>query len=109
MLVLTERSLLKCAHQGMAVVGSTSQSFVRINGAKVAIGQDPSGKPVTVVPCPMTSPKPCTSTRRMQLGHSSLLFIEGTAVCLDSVFGITDFPAPYTKGPVGQDFVGTTS
>ena len=60
MLILTERSLLKCAHLGMAQVRQTSQSFVHIDGARVAIGQDPSGRPFDVVPCPMTSPKPCT-------------------------------------------------
>ena len=105
--LLTEISVLKCAHMGLATVGSVSQPFVHIAGAKVAVAQDPSGK--AVVACPMTSPKPCTTTRRMQTGHSQLVFINGKAACLSSVFGLTDYPAPYTLFDARQAFVETTS
>jgi hypothetical protein len=107
MLLLTELTQLKCAHMGLAIIGSVSQSFVHIAGAKVAVSQDPSGKAVAA--CPMTAPKPCTTTRRMQTGHSGLLFIQGKAVCLSSVFGLTDYPAPYTLFDAHQAFVETSS
>lgn len=107
MLLLTEISQLKCAHMGLAVVGDVSQSFVRIAGARVAVSQDPSGKPV--VACPMTAPKPCTTTRRMQTGHSQLVYVNGKPACLSSVFGLTDYPAPYTLFNANQAFVESSS
>lgn len=105
MRILTEKSILKCDHGGMVPVGRTRQSFVHIDGATVAVGDDPKGGPFVAPPCPMTSPKPCSQRMRFVNGNSRLVFIDGRPVCIDTLKGATDFPASYSVLTANQDFV----
>lgn len=90
---LTEDADLKCAHLGIVDVPPT-QTLVRIDGRRVLVATNPEGRPISG--CPNTGPtiKPCTATLRVTEGYSGLVRIEGAAVCLDSVTGLTDGTPP---------------
>lgn len=93
---LTEDALLVCPHETGFVAISTKQSLVRINGRRVLVATDPEGK--SIGGCPWAGPgmKPCTNTLKVTEGYSSLIRIDGRAVCLDTITGLTDGLPPGT-------------
>lgn len=107
--VLTEDAVLLCAHKLGKVHILPSQDIVTIMGRKVLVQPDPVGK--TIVGCPNygIGIKPCTSTLKVSKGYSSLLSINGIAVCLKPLKGLTDGTPPgvveYTVQFPGQTFV----
>lgn len=107
MRVLTEDAVLGCAHVGgKGTVETHAQSFVRIEGAHVLVGVDPSG--TSLSGCPVQPPlKLCTSSLVPAAGHSSFVSIGGTPICLDTITGPTDAvpPAIYVVKDPGQSLV----
>jgi len=92
---IIERSVVKCGHQGR-VVNVPSQRWVRVSGSPVLVENDPEGR--SIVACPNYGPtiKPCTTTLRVITGYSTWLRIDGRAVVLSHLDGITDGTVPGT-------------
>jgi hypothetical protein len=109
MKVLTEKSNLRCNHQAGVVDVIASQSLVTIDGRKVMVEADPTGRPISG--CPNVGPtiKPCTATVNVVTGYSDFIEIEGRRVCLDTITGLTDGTPPgivhYKVIDPGQDYV----
>jgi hypothetical protein len=93
---LTEKALIICEHELGRVRIAPRQDFVRIDGERVLVYDDPERRPVKG--CPNTSPLvgilPCRTTLRVEAGYSDLLRIDGHRVCLDPVTGRTDGVPP---------------
>lgn len=110
MRLLTVDALMVCAHELGKVGLVPSQTWVRVQGRPVLVRADPEGRPIAG--CPNIGPtiKPCTSTLAVQKGYSSFVRIDGRAVCLDSVTGLTDGTPPgvvkYKVNAPGQTLVG---
>ncbi|MDJ0890288.1 MAG: hypothetical protein QNK18_03710 [Gammaproteobacteria bacterium] len=96
MRLLTDRAVLVCAHETGLVGIAASQTLVSISGHRVLVKPDPVAKPI--VGCLNANPpagiKPCTSTLPVQKGYSDFMRIDGRAVCLDTVEGLTDGTPP---------------
>lgn len=93
---LTEDAVLVCSHEAGHVGIVATQDLVTIDQRRVLVERDPEGRPIAH--CPWVSPgmKPCTTTLAVQQGYSSLLYIDGRRVCLDTVVGLTDGTPPGT-------------
>lgn len=95
MRALTEDALLRCDHGGKIAIAAR-QSWVTIERRRVLVATDPQG--CSIAGCPNTNPflalKPCTTTLPVTQGYSTLLRIDGRAVCLDTVTGLTDGTPP---------------
>jgi hypothetical protein len=91
---LTIDALVVCAHELGKVGLVASQSWVTVEGRPVLVRADPEGRPIGG--CPNIGPtiKPCTNTLAVKVGYSSLIRIDGKAVCLDTLSGLTDGTPP---------------
>ncbi|MGR9115880.1 MAG: hypothetical protein ACU85E_08955 [Gammaproteobacteria bacterium] len=109
MKILTEDAVLVCDHETGIVAIAASQNLVTINGRAVLVGNDPEGRPISGCPNTGAMIKPCTSTLKVKNGYSDFVHIEGRAVCLDTVTGLTDGTPPgvvdYKVRRPGQDWV----
>jgi hypothetical protein len=94
---LTEDARLACDHGGR-VGNKPSQELVTIDGRKVLVDNDPEGRSIST--CPNLNPtagiKPCKTTLKVIEGYSAFVTIDGHAVCLDTVRGLTDGTPPGT-------------
>lgn len=106
---LTDKAVLKCAHAG-AVRNKHSQTWVTIAEQPVLVDHDPERRDIDR--CPNRGPqgiKPCGKTLKVQQGYSAFIRIDGHAVCLDTLWGLTDGTPPgivrYKVIRPGQDFV----
>ncbi len=90
MRVLTSNGKLKCLHQlGVADCRSNSQSWVRVGGHPVLVGNDPAGRSFGTAGPPCSIPTlMCLGTLVPMAGHSSFVRIGGTPVCLDTIVGL---------------------
>ncbi len=115
MLVVTDSALVCCAHV-MGIVGIVpgqspipGQSFVFIDGRAVVVQTQPIGRPIAGCPNVGMTIKPCTAVVNVTGGWSDLVFVDGKAVCLDTLTGLTDGTPPgtvkYTVKHAGQGFV----
>jgi len=93
--LVTERSTIRCGHDGK-VVSLASQRWVTVGGDAVLVKPDPQGRVVGV--CPNVGPtmKPCTTTLTVASGYSDLVRIGGNAVVLSNLDGLTDGTVPGT-------------
>ena len=96
MLLLTEDANLVCRHSLGNVGIRATQSLVRINGRRVLVEDDPEKRPIIGCPNVGAAIKPCQITLRVQTGYSTFVSIDGHAVALDSVLGLTDGTPPGT-------------
>jgi hypothetical protein len=109
MLLLTEDAGIFCKHVLGKIANEPSQSFVTVAGRPVLVEPDPIGR--TIKGCPNTGPtiKPCGTTLSVTAGYSTFIRIDGHAVCLDTLVGLTDGTPPgvveYTVRSAGQTFV----
>lgn len=105
---ITVQALIQCSHCGVVTL-FPSQLLVRISGSPVLVSGDLLLKPITLCPNLGTTIKPCTLTMMPSGGHSSLVRINGRAVCLDSLTGLTDGTPPgvadYAVKDPGQHLV----
>jgi len=111
MKILTRKATLLCAHKLGVVARHASQRTVFIEGSPVMVHGDPAGRNITGCPNVGLTIKPCQRSLAVQEGYSSLVYINGQAVCLDSVTGLTDGTPPgmviYQVRSPGQDFVSS--
>jgi len=94
--ILTEDALLVCAHELGHVNNQPTQSLFTIDGRRVLVEPDPEGKSISGCPNLGLTIKPCTSTLKVQVGYSAHLKVDGRAICLDTVTGLTDGTPPGT-------------
>jgi hypothetical protein len=96
MLVLTEDAELVCRHSLGQVGITATQSLVLVDGRRVLVQDDPENRPISGCPNIGAAIKPCQKTLRVRTGYSTFISIDGHAVCLDSVLGLTDGTPPGT-------------
>lgn len=103
MKLLTVDAKLTCKHVTGVVQLFTPQTLVTIEGRPVLVANNPELKPI--VGCANLGPtiKPCSLTLAVSEGYSSLVYIDGRAVCLDTVTGLTDGTPPGTVKYVVQN------
>jgi len=109
MFLLTEDAKIVCDHRLGVVKNEPTQEWVTINQRRILVDSDPEGKEIKG--CPNYGPtiKPCTKTLKVKEGYSDFIRIDGHAVCLDSLAGLTDGTPPgivnYIVVEPGQNFV----
>jgi hypothetical protein len=112
MRALTEDALLLCDHGGTVHLAAR-QSWVTIDQRRVLVANDPESRSISGCPNQNTflALAPCTNTLPVTHGYSSFLRIDGHAVCLDTVTGLTNGTPPgtvkYTVKNPGQTLVGS--
>lgn len=111
--LLVEGTELVCDHGGATRIRGAGQALVRIDGKQVLVKGDPGGQTISRCPNVGATIKPCTSTLPETKGDSTLIYIKGTPVCLDTVEGLTDGTPPgvveYKVRRRGQEFVSEVS
>lgn len=105
---LTTAAEVRCDHDGK-VANNPSQHWVEISGHPVLVDDDPQGRAIARCPNIGATMKPCTKTLRVATGYSGWIRIDGDAVVLDNLDGLTDGTVPGTvhyrvRNP-GQSFV----
>ncbi|HEX7975261.1 MAG TPA: hypothetical protein VF498_12695 [Anaerolineales bacterium] len=106
---LTVEAKITCKHITGVVELFTLQGLVKIENRPVLVAHDPQKK--LIVGCANIGPtiKPCSLTLLVTKGYSNFIRIDGRAVCLDTVTGLTDGTPPgtveYTVRNPGQHFV----
>jgi hypothetical protein len=112
MRALTEDALLLCDHGGTVHLAAR-QAWVTIAHRRVLVAEDPEG--CSISGCPNQNPflalVACKETLRVTRGYSAFVRIDGHAVCLDTVTGLTSGTPPgtvrYTVKHPGQLLVGS--
>lgn len=94
MIALVESADIRCGHQGGKVGLAGSQSLVRIDDVVVLVRDDPEHRPIRGCPNVSTMTKACQHTLQVHLGYSSLVRIDGHAIVLDNLAGVTDGMPP---------------
>lgn len=106
---LTVDAKVTCKHVTGVVQIFTPQNLVHVNRRPVLVANDPQKKPILGCANAGLTIKPCTLTLAVTKGYSDFIFINGRAVCLDTVTGLTDGTPPgtveYVVKTPGQDFV----
>lgn len=109
MRLLTEDATLTCDHLLGKVSIEPSQGWVRVEGRKLLVEDDPEHRGISRCPNYGIAIKPCTHTLAVEKGYSTFLRIDGHRICLDSVRGLTDGTPPgtvhYQVRAPGQDWV----
>jgi hypothetical protein len=83
-------ALMVCTHELGKVGLAASQRWVRVTGVPLLVDDDPEGRPIAGCPNLTAVTKPCTKTLQVRQGYSTLVRIDGRAVCLDTLQGMTD-------------------
>jgi hypothetical protein len=105
---VTVNASIACGHDG-AVDNVPRQRWVTVDSAPVLVADDPEGR--HIAGCPNIGPtmKPCTATLRVSRGYSEWLRVDGHAVVLSNLDGLTDGTLPgtvhYTVRQPGQRHV----
>jgi len=86
-------SVIKCDHDGR-VANVASQQWVTIGRVPVLVATDPEGRDIAA--CPNYGPtiKPCVKTLKVAVGYSERVQIDGHAVVLSHLDGLTDGTPP---------------
>jgi hypothetical protein len=98
-MVITESSVIKCAHQG-TVQFTASQQVLQVDGQSVLLVSDVSTGVVsgcTTQPNPQTGAKPCLKVVGLSAGAATMLTVNTTPVLLETANGTTD--GVTTPGP----------
>jgi hypothetical protein len=92
---VTVNASVKCGHDG-TVQNVPGQRWVTVNTEPVLVDNDPEGRKIAA--CPNIGPtmKPCVRTLRVATGYSAWLHIDGKAVVLSNLDGLTDGTVPGT-------------
>jgi hypothetical protein len=112
MRAVTEDATIVCAHRGN-VDKQPSQSLVTVAGRRLLVEPDPIGRSIGA--CPNSAPpmKKCATTLSVRAGYSTLVRIDGHAVVLDSLAGLTDGTPPgvveFSVADPGQQLVAVAS
>jgi hypothetical protein len=110
---LTEDAVLVCLHMLGRIQNQPSQSLVTVDGRRVLVDADPETRSISLCPNIGVTIKPCTQTLKVVVGYSAFVKIDGKALCLDTVRGLTDGTPPgvveYQVLVAGQQLVSTAS
>ena len=110
---LTDQAVLVCLHELGTIQNQPSQTLLRIDDARVLVDNDPEGRSIESCPNIGLTIKPCTSTLKVTVGYSTFLKIDGHAIALDTVMGLTDGTPPgvvqYKVRVAGQGLVTAAS
>src|SRR3954452_5440694 len=113
MRVMTEDAIVVCTHALGNVGNQPSQTLVTIGGRSVLVDHDPDQRSVRLCPNIGVTMKPCTTTLKVVAAYSTLVKIDGHAICLDTVTGMTDGTPPgivqYQVRAAGQQLVGSSA
>ena len=103
---LTLNGTVKCGHGG-GVALTALQQWLTIEGVPVLVVPDPVGRAISSCPNVSTNLLPCTVTGSITLGTSNYVRIDGRAVVLDTLIGVTNSapPSQYSVTRAGQAFV----
>src|SRR5687768_11695156 len=94
MKVLTEDNVIRCPHRARVNVPPT-QTLVRINGRRLLVTDDPENKTISLCPnSTFSGINPCTRSLRPDVGYSTFVKIDGRAIVLDSLTGLTNGTPP---------------
>jgi hypothetical protein len=111
--VMTEDAIVLCTHQLGNVGNQPSQKLVTIDGRRILVDNDPEQRTIRVCPNIGVTMKPCQNTLKVIAGYSTLIKIDGKALCLDSVYGMTDGTPPgiveYRVRYAGQQLVSSSA
>jgi hypothetical protein len=111
--VMTEDAIVLCTHQLGNVDNQPSQKLVTIDDRRVLVDNDPEQRTIRLCPNIGVTMKPCQNTLKVIGGYSTFVRIDGKAVCLDSVYGMTDGTPPgiveYRVRYAGQRLVASGS
>ena len=108
MKLLTHNAILKCGHETGIVGIVPTQHLVSITGRKVLVDNNPEARPIVGCTNVGMNILPCVTTLKATEGYSSLLRIDGSSVCLDTVAGKTVGTPPsntYSVSNPGQTLV----
>jgi len=109
MQVMTEDAIVVCTHQLGNVTNQPSQKLVTISGRKILVDNDPESRTIRLCPNIGVTMKPCTTTLKVVAGYSTFVKIDGKALCLQTVTGMTDGTPPgvvqYQVRIAGQQLV----
>jgi hypothetical protein len=113
MKLLTEDAVIRCPHAARVAVPPT-QTLVRINGRQVLVNDDPENKTISMCPnFTLSGINPCTRSLRPEAGYSAFVKIDGRAIVLDSLTGLTNGTPPGTHKYIclspGQELVGSAA
>jgi hypothetical protein len=91
---ITVNSVIKCDHAGV-IENVNRQDWVRIE-VPVLVDDDPEGRDIDW--CPNSGPniKKCGKTLKVHVGYSTWIRIDGHAVVLSNLDGLTDGTVPGT-------------
>jgi hypothetical protein len=91
---ITVDSVIKCDHAGR-IQNVNRQDWVRIE-VPVLVDNDPEGRDIDL--CPNSGPdiKKCGKTLKVDVGYSEWIRIDGHAVVLSNLDGLTDGTVPGT-------------
>lgn len=113
MLVMTEDAIVLCTHQLGNVSNQPSQKLVTVDGRRVLVDNDPEQRSIRLCPNIGVTMKPCQTTLKVVAGYSTLVKIDGHAICLQTVTGLTDGTPPgivqYNVRAPGQQLVSSVS
>jgi hypothetical protein len=108
MFILTEDNRFVCDHGGHLTVRAT-RHFVTIAGRAVLVDDDPENQTIFLCPNWELPMKPCGKTLKVDRGYSAFIRVDGRAVCLDILTGLTNGTLPetvhYHVADHGQQFV----
>jgi hypothetical protein len=110
-LAITEEARLECDHRAK-LENKPSQDWVRIDDKRILVAKDPEGR--RIHGCPNISPatRPCITSLLVTTGYSELIVIDGHAVCLSTIEGLTDGTPPggvkYVVRDPGQVWVSVS-
>jgi hypothetical protein len=111
--ILTEDAKLVCVHPLGQVVIKASQRWVTVVGRAVLVSSDPEVCTITKCTNLVTPNVPCSRTGAVVKGYSTFVRIDGRAVCLDAVSGLTNGTIQgtvrYSVAAPGQSFVAEMS
>jgi hypothetical protein len=113
MLAITEDAILVCTHELGNISNRPSQKLVTVNGRRFLVENDPEGRGISLCPNIGITMKPCVNTLKVVQGYSTFVKVDGRAVCLDTVQGLTDGTPPgvvqYKVRSAGQQLVRSTA
>ena len=105
---LTTDADIRCGHGGR-VRNVARQRWVSVRGAPVLVDDDPERRTISACPNYGTTVKPCTRTREVVKGYSTLVRIDGAPIVLATLDGLTNGSPPgavhYGVVEPGQRFV----
>jgi hypothetical protein len=110
--LLRSDAIIKCSHDA-AVDNKPSQDLVFVGGLPLLVATDPERRDIDFCPNRATiGVRPCTTTRKVEVGYSALVYIRRRSTVLTSLKGETNGTPPtmvhYTCRHPGQVLVGST-